>query len=246
MSSYIPKRTREQRKKYTIIRRAYDEVRNASELAFNRINLQMYHKIKKMYLRDVCEADKNQMIYDSAYPNIDYLDDNLKKNLKGYHSSAQQNKIEKRRHSSFGYLRELLVDGSNKLTCRKFKLRLQASEQPIDMYEDAIYWNYKVELDYAKRNPFSLLHLSAVEVIKNIDSLSFDMQGQLFIMLKQRNLSLRAGDISSRRTYQIHNIIKQSMYWKLNQRDLVDFDYFRQIKKNRILFVLHVPIDWMK
>lgn len=89
-----------------------------------------------------------------------------------------------------------------------------------------------------KQKPFSLLHLSASQVISQLEKYDVKSLDIIYSRLYPLKLAVRAGYEKrgcSRRVYYLHNIIKHFIHKELNQ-SIIDEQYFKCIKIRPVAF----------
>lgn len=122
-----------------------------------------------------------------------------------------------------------IIQKRNQLECNKNGLIVNIIDGPPSVYMNR-YVSCIVKQN-EKRNPYSLTHLAACEVIPQCENYDASTLLSIYITVAHHNFHIRIGDDFHRKTIDLKDVVRYYIH-KNNNRSILSEEYFNCLKKN--------------
>lgn len=200
---------------------------------FEILDIDLCLIMKHMLVKDFKKIVAREDFYKTPNPLNDLTDDHFELNqLKSFRMTiGQLVRRDVNYNSVLNFLNKKKIEH---IICEKQNTGLSVHEGPVKSDNYFLMSSIKT---LEKSKPFALIHLSAVEVMKQFHELTLKSLIQIYIILRHRNFAVRVGKEIERNIFHIYSIIKQYIHKDLSQAFLHDA-YFDNIKLNPSPFCL--------
>lgn len=212
--------------------RAHKANRQMILIRLGCLDIKLCSIMKELLVRDFEKILVREDFYVKPNPLNDLSDDHFSLNLCKCFQMTNNQLM--RRDGNHNSLLNFINRRNTRRACKKQNIGLCIYEGPV---QSGNYFLMSTITAPEKRNPFSLLHLSAVEVTKQVHTFALDALSQIHNILRHRNLAVRVGKDDKRYIFHVHSLIKQHIHKYLDQEYLCEA-YFDNVALNPTSFCL--------